>query len=97
LPDRTSLQIVGQLLGGGTTPSRQLDRRELARRVRQAVAELPLADRQILLMRYFEGLSYEEVGYILDIDPATAMKRQGRAVLRLHKVLRETGLTESQL
>ena len=97
LPDRTSLQIAGQLLGGGTTPSRQLGRRELARRVRRAVAELPLADRQILLMRYFEGLSYEEVGYILEIDPATAMKRQGRAVLRLHKLLQEAGLTESQL
>lgn len=97
LPDRTSLQIAGQLLGGGTTPSQQLGRRELARHVRRAIAELPLADRQILLMRYFEGLSYEEVGYILDIDPATAMKRQGRAVLRLHKLLRQTGLTESQL
>jgi RNA polymerase sigma-70 factor (ECF subfamily) len=97
LPDQTSLQIAGQFLGSGSTPSQQLGRRELARRVRRAVAELPRADREILLMRYFEGLSYEDVGYVLDIDPTTAMKRQGRAVLRLHKVLREAGLTESQL
>jgi RNA polymerase sigma-70 factor (ECF subfamily) len=97
LPDRTSLRIAGELLDGGTTPSQQLGRRERARQVRRAVSALPVADRQILLMRYFEGLSYKEVGYILDIDPATAMKRHGRAVLRLHKLLREAGLTESQL
>jgi RNA polymerase sigma-70 factor (ECF subfamily) len=97
LPDRTSLQIAGQLPGRGTTPSQQLGRRELARHVRRAVAQLPLPDRQILLMRYFEGLSYEDVGYILEVDPVTAMKRQGRAVLRLHRVLREAGLTESQI
>src|SRR5262249_61629795 len=40
LPDASSLQLVQQLLAGGSTPSQRLDREELAGRVRQAVARL---------------------------------------------------------
>jgi RNA polymerase sigma-70 factor (ECF subfamily) len=97
LPERSSLLFAQQLLASGSTPSQKLDQQELARRVREAVAQLPEADREVLLMRTFEGLSFEEVGYLLDIDPATARKRHGRALLRLHKVLSDGGLTESQL
>jgi RNA polymerase sigma-70 factor (ECF subfamily) len=97
LPERSSLLLAQQLLAGGSTPSQQLAQEELARRVRQAVAQLPETDREILLMRTFEGLSFEEVGYLLAIDPAAARKRHGRALLRLHTVLSEGGLTESQL
>ena len=84
-------------MAGDSTPSQQLDQQELARRVRQAVAQLPDPDREVLMMRTFEGLSFEEVGVLLEIDPATARKRHGRALLRLHKILSEGGLTESQL
>ena len=49
------------------------------------------------MMRHFEGLSNQEVACLLGIDPATASKRHGRALLRLHRILFEGGLTESQL
>jgi RNA polymerase sigma-70 factor (ECF subfamily) len=97
LPDRSSLLVAEQLLAGGTTPSRRLDREELARRVRLAVARLAEMDREILLMRTFEGLTFEETACLLKIDAAAARKRHGRALLRLHKLLTEGGLTESQL
>jgi RNA polymerase sigma-70 factor, ECF subfamily len=97
LPERSSLVLARQLLAGGSTPSEQLNHVELARRLRQAVAQLPDADREIVMMRHFEGLSNQEVACLLGIDPATASKRHGRAMLRLHRVLSEGGLTESQL
>jgi RNA polymerase sigma-70 factor (ECF subfamily) len=97
LPVRSSLLLAQQLIAPGSTPSQKLDHQELARRVRRAVAQLQDADREVLLMRTFEGLSFEEVGYLLEIDPAAARKRHGRALLRLHKILTEGGLTESQL
>jgi RNA polymerase sigma-70 factor (ECF subfamily) len=97
LPEESSLLLAEQLLAAGSSPSRRLQRRELAQRVRQAVGQLPAADREILIMRAFEGLSNQEVGYVLDIDAGTASKRHGRALLRLHKILSEGGLTESQL
>src|SRR5438270_328589 len=47
LPDRSSVVLAEQLLAAGGSPSEQLTRRELARRVRQALAELPEADREL--------------------------------------------------
>jgi RNA polymerase sigma-70 factor (ECF subfamily) len=96
LPDHSSLLLAQQLLAPDSTPSQQARRDEMARRVRAALAQLPHADREILLMRNYEGLSYQEVGCLLDIDPVTARKRHGRALLRLHKHLAEGGCTGSQ-
>jgi RNA polymerase sigma-70 factor (ECF subfamily) len=97
LPERSSFVLAEQLLASGSTPSQQLSRRELAHRLRQALAQLAEGDREILLLRNFEGLSNQEVGHLLGIDAAAASQRHGRAMLRLHKVLAATGLTESNL
>jgi RNA polymerase sigma-70 factor (ECF subfamily) len=97
LPEMSSLLLAQQILGAGSTPSQQVNRRELAGRLRQAMAQLADADREILLLRHFEGLSNPEVGQILGLEPGTVSKRHGRAVRRLHKILFESGLTESQL
>jgi RNA polymerase sigma-70 factor (ECF subfamily) len=94
LPERSSLLLAQGLFALGSSPSQRLSRREIARRVSQALAELPEADREILLMRTFEGLSYEEVGAALEIAPAAARKRYGRALLRLQKLLIDNGLLE---
>ena len=96
LVDRSSLLLARRLLPA-STPSQRLGRRELARRVHELLAQLPDADREILCMRNLEELSYEDVAGILDIEPAAARQRHGRALLRLHKVLAEAGFTESQL
>jgi RNA polymerase sigma-70 factor (ECF subfamily) len=97
LPDRSSLLLARQLLASGPTPSEHAGRGETAERVRQAVARLAEDDREVLLLRHFEGLSNQEVAFLLDLDPATASKRHGRALLRLRQVLLAGGLTESQL
>jgi RNA polymerase sigma-70 factor (ECF subfamily) len=96
LPDRSSVLLARQFVPPGSTPSHQLSRRELVRQVQQALARLPEADREVLFMRNFEGLSYQEVASILDLDPAAARKRHGRALLRLHHLLVATGLKEEQ-
>ena len=96
LPDHSSVEFAQRVLAAGSTPSEKLARREVVQRVGQAVARLAEPDREILLMRDFEGLSYQEVACLLDIDPAAARKRYGRALLRLRKLLLETGLLEDQ-
>jgi RNA polymerase sigma-70 factor (ECF subfamily) len=96
LPERSSLALARQLLAG-SSPSRALERGDLARRLRQAIAQLPQTDREVILMRHFEGLSNQEVGCVLGLDPGTVSKRHGRAMLRLHRILFAGGMTESQL
>jgi RNA polymerase sigma-70 factor, ECF subfamily len=95
LPEGSSLQLAERFLAAGLSPSQQLSRSELAQLVRQAVAELPEPDREILLMRNVEVLSNREVAEVLQIEPAAASRRYGRALLRLRKLLIERGLTEA--
>jgi RNA polymerase sigma-70 factor (ECF subfamily) len=95
LPDDSSLLLGQQLQATGPSPSEQLAQRELIRRVRQAVSRLPDMDREILFMRYFEEQSYHDLSCVLEIDPAAARKRYGRALLRLRELLYESGLPES--
>jgi RNA polymerase sigma-70 factor (ECF subfamily) len=97
LPDRSSMQLARQLLAGDPTASQQVNQQELARRLRQALAQLADPDREILLLRNFEGLSYDEAGYVLGIETAAARQRHGRALVRLHRILFADGMTESQL
>ena len=96
-PDRSSLLLARQLLAAGSTPSQNLQRRELVHSVRLAVAQLADTDREILFMRNYEGLSYQEVAYLLDLEVAAARQRYARALLRLHQLLSDGGLTESHL
>ena len=94
LPDRSSLLLVRPLLHGGPSPSQQAEARERADRIAHAVSGLAEADREILLMRHAEELSYEEIACLLEITPAAARKRYGRALIRLQKVLSDNGLLE---
>jgi RNA polymerase sigma-70 factor (ECF subfamily) len=96
LPERSSLALAHQLLAGGSTPIEKLAGRELARRVRHAVAQLAEPDRDMLLMRNFEGLSNQEVAQVLQINPAAASQRYGRALLRLRTILLDNGVSGPQ-
>jgi RNA polymerase sigma-70 factor (ECF subfamily) len=97
LPYRSTFELAQRLLGGGSTPSKQVGRRELADRARQAINQLEELDREIVLMLDIEGLSSQQVGYVLELEPATVRRRHARALLKVHKVLQAGGLTESQL
>jgi RNA polymerase sigma-70 factor (ECF subfamily) len=94
LPDRSSMLLARRLVGSASTPSRQLERRELTRRVRHIVGLLPDADREMLFLRVYEGMPYDDIGGILGVEPAAARKRHGRALLKLHALLTEHGLTD---
>jgi RNA polymerase sigma-70 factor, ECF subfamily len=95
LPDRSSLVLAHNLVDPSGSPSARLNREEAAQRMRLALDRLPQTDREILLMRHYEEMSYDEMGCILGIEPASARKRAGRALVRLHKILTEMETKES--
>ena len=47
-------------------PLQQLARRETARQVREAVASLPPRQRSAVILKRFQGLSYQEIAAVLD-------------------------------
>jgi RNA polymerase sigma-70 factor (ECF subfamily) len=101
LPDPSSLQLAARFLGRSSsrtpasTPSARLARSEIAVQMRQALAQLPEDDREILLLRYVDNLSNQDCAALLEISGAAASKRHGRAILRMHKILLSMGLQES--
>jgi RNA polymerase sigma-70 factor, ECF subfamily len=94
LPNRSSLLLARRLVGIVPSASREASSRERAHRVRQALQRLNDDDREILLLRYLEQVSNQEIAVLLEIDPTTAGRRIGRALLRLRRILQSTGLGE---
>lgn len=68
-------------------PSRRAEAREDLARVRDAIRELPDAEREVFLLRQNGELPYERIAVTLDIPVNTAKTRMRRALLRLRAVL----------
>ena len=97
LPEQSSLELARQLVDQGPSPSQQAVRSEQVHAIRQALARLSTDDCELVMMRSHEQLSFEEIGYVLRIEPTAARKRYGRALLRLARIVHDIGLTESQI
>jgi len=80
LADESANRIAGLLVDSGTTPSGNAARNEVRRKVHQAVKELKSEHREILIMRYDEGLKLTEIAAILGIGESAARMRHLRAL-----------------
>jgi RNA polymerase sigma-70 factor (ECF subfamily) len=87
LPDESVIQLAQRLIASSTSPSRRLLREELRDRVRVALGCLKPRDREILVLRYLEGLNNAEAAAVLGIAENTAGMRHLRALERLRTVL----------
>jgi RNA polymerase sigma-70 factor (ECF subfamily) len=96
MSDQSSLPPGQQLAAPDSTPSNKVIRREIAEQLCQALDQLPEIDREILIMRFFEGLSNQETAQALEISPSAASRRYGRALIKLQKLLPTTDLPESK-
>jgi RNA polymerase sigma-70 factor (ECF subfamily) len=61
-----------------------------AEQVRAAIRELSVESREIILLREYEDLSYQEIASVLDCPVGTVMSRLGRARAKLRALLSET-------
>jgi RNA polymerase sigma-70 factor (ECF subfamily) len=73
-------------------PGERIERAEEALKVRAAVSALPEPYRQIVALRYLEGMSLEEVGEILELPEGTVKNRLFRARDMLKERLEHAGL-----
>lgn len=55
--------------------------------LRQALEELPVEFREIVVLRDLEGLSYKEIARVADLPVGTVMSRLARARKRLEQGL----------
>lgn len=76
--------------GDAVSPDRLLVRKEAAARLWSALDRLPFDQRTAVVLREFDGLSYEEIAFSLDIAVGTVKSRLTRARQALRADLTET-------
>lgn len=65
----------------------QIEKREVSEKVQECIASLNVEQREVLVLRDIQGLSYDEVGAILKIQTGTVKSRLFRARLALKDCL----------
>lgn len=76
-------------------PMPQLENKELGGVLSKAIDALPEGLRVTLLLRYFEGLSFEAIAQILERNEEAVRKRYSRALAELRRALEKPlGMTE---
>lgn len=74
-------------LAGGDDPEQLLAREDQDRLVRETIAAMPAAEKEILLLRDIDELSYEEISAVLGIPLGTVKSKLNRARLALKERL----------
>ncbi|MCA9029769.1 MAG: sigma-70 family RNA polymerase sigma factor [Planctomycetaceae bacterium] len=87
LPDRSSIDLAGQLADDQLTPAAASIRNELEQRFLNAIDQLEEQDREVIIMRHVEHLSNSDVAAALNLTTAAAGMRHFRAIQRLRTIL----------
>lgn len=67
------------------------------RAVKQALRNLALPERELIVMRYYDNLSYEQISAVLRLSKPAINGRLNRARKKMAKYLQKTGFGEVQL
>ncbi|MHC4456313.1 MAG: RNA polymerase sigma factor [Planctomycetota bacterium] len=87
---------VRQINTGDLSQAAENDNRDDSiQAVRQAIEKLPVSAKELIILRYYNGLSYEQIGSVLGISRQTVNGRLMRAKRKMAKYLRRNGFLES--
>ncbi|HOB74391.1 MAG TPA: sigma-70 family RNA polymerase sigma factor [Phycisphaerae bacterium] len=70
-------------------PSESLEQAEDADRLQWAIAQLPEAEREVILLRHFAQLSFREIAEQMGTPLGTALARAHRGLARLRELMAE--------
>ena len=86
-PEGSAAPLAQHLVDSQTGPTTALSRAERCEVVRTALEKLDPTDREILALRYFDGLSFAQIGAILGLSRNAATKRGLRAMVELRDLI----------
>ncbi|HLW65756.1 MAG TPA: sigma-70 family RNA polymerase sigma factor [Gemmataceae bacterium] len=84
---QSSVQLLGQLMDRERTPASAVLQQELQQKLQAVLKTLDDMDREVILMRYYEQLSNQEIAAALGLTEAAASMRHLRALRRLKEAL----------
>lgn len=65
--------------------------------IRQAIEQLPESAKDLVVLRYYDGLSYEQISSVLGISKASINGRLTRTKRKMANYLRRNGFPENRL
>jgi RNA polymerase sigma-70 factor (ECF subfamily) len=80
-------ETLAHVSGGAGGADEALERRQLQAALHQAIAALPEDRRIVVVLRDLEGLSYDEIAQVLDLELGTVRSRLHRARVELRERL----------
>jgi RNA polymerase sigma-70 factor (ECF subfamily) len=88
-----------QTAAAGEVPDRPDERQadETVQIVRTAIDRLPASMREVVILRYYNNCSYEQISAVLGLSKMTINGRLTRAKRKLAKHLRRCGVPEDML
>ena len=89
-------EVLNILTRDDEAPIHTLQRQETAASVKQIIATLPEALREILILAYFNQFSYKQIAEILSIPIGTVKSRLHTAVARFAQEWKSTGSSEEE-
>jgi RNA polymerase sigma-70 factor (ECF subfamily) len=93
----TSLALIVNEEGLARESSGQLDHTEMSEKLRKALSRLRKPFRIVVVLRDFEGMAYDEIAEVLQIDKGTVASRLHRAYAKLKKELMQLGIDQNYL
>jgi RNA polymerase sigma-70 factor (ECF subfamily) len=72
-------------------------RKETHARLREMIQRLPDAQREVLMMRHYMKMSFQEIADITGVSINTALGRMRYALINLRKQLRSAELNQSSI
>jgi RNA polymerase sigma-70 factor (ECF subfamily) len=82
----------GEPVCAADAPDRRHARRELAQQVVAALDRLPAEQRSVVMLTYYQGLSYPEIAAVMDCPLGTVKTRMFHARRKLARLLAAAGL-----
>lgn len=92
LEDESESNQAVFIAAGGASPARVTEQSERLQLIRQAVAALPVELRQVILMKEFEEMTFQEISEALDLPLSTVKSRLYTALKQLRMKLERTPL-----
>jgi RNA polymerase sigma-70 factor (ECF subfamily) len=89
--------LTAGLRDHSSDPANELEQRDRGTKLQCALDTLPAEMREVVVLRFASGMSYDEIASVLGCATGTVASKLHRALARLGAQLRSTGFAEEPL
>lgn len=90
-------ELAGSIADGGESPLDAMVRGEERERVRRALLQISASSREVLVLRYGDGLSHGEIAELLGLRVDAVKQRSSRALRELEECLKKPSARKDEM